>query len=62
MPPIFIDNVNYKSEPIVEEPLNPIVPVIRVPNDEKVMEISNSTALVCHQVFVVTILEELKNT
>ena len=45
MPPIFIDNVNYKSELVVEETFGPIVPVIRVPNDdEKVMEISNSTA------------------
>ena len=45
VPPIFIDNVNYKSELVVEETFGPIVPVIRVPNDdEKVMEISNSTA------------------
>ncbi len=45
VPPIFLDNVNYKSELVVEETFGPIVPVIRVPNDdEKVMEISNSTA------------------
>jgi NAD-dependent aldehyde dehydrogenases len=45
VPPIFLDNVNYKSELVVEETFGPIVPVIRVPDDdEKVMEISNSTA------------------
>ena len=42
---IGLDNVNYKSELVVEETFGPIVPVIRVHNDdEKVMDISNSTA------------------
>ena len=45
LPPIVIDNVNYKSELVMEETFGPIIPIIRVPDeDEKVIEISNSTA------------------
>ena len=45
LPPIVIDHVNYRSELVLEETFGPIVPIIRVPDeDEKVIEISNSTA------------------
>ena len=45
LPPIVIDNVNSKSELVLEETFGPIIPIIRVPDeDEKVIEISNSTA------------------
>ncbi len=45
LPPIVLDNVNYKSELVLEETFGPIIPIIRVPDeDEKVIEISNSTA------------------
>ena len=45
LPPIVIDNVNPKSELVLEETFGPIIPIIRVPDeDEKVIEISNSTA------------------
>jgi putative phosphonoacetaldehyde dehydrogenase len=45
LPPIVIDHVNPKSELVLEETFGPIIPIIRVPDeDEKVIEISNSTA------------------
>ena len=45
LPPIVLDNVNYKSELVLEETFGPIIPIIRVPDeDEKVIKISNSTA------------------
>ena len=45
LPPIVIDNVNYKSELVMEETFGPIIPIIRVPDqDEDVIKISNSTA------------------
>jgi putative phosphonoacetaldehyde dehydrogenase len=45
LPPIVVDYVNPKSELVLEETFGPIVPIIRVPDeDEKVIEISNSTA------------------
>jgi len=45
LPPIVIDNVNPKSELVLEETFGPIIPIIRVPDeDDKVIEISNSTA------------------
>jgi len=45
LPPIVIDNVPHESELVLEETFGPIVPVIRVPDDDdKVIEISNSTA------------------
>ncbi|MDC0195253.1 phosphonoacetaldehyde dehydrogenase [Alphaproteobacteria bacterium] len=45
LPPIVLDNVNPKSELVLEETFGPIVPIIRVPDeDEKVIQISNSTA------------------
>ena len=45
LPPIVIDNVNPKSELVLEETFGPVIPIIRVPDeDEKVIEISNSTA------------------
>ena len=44
LPPIVLDNVNPKSELVLEETFGPIVPIIRVPDeDEKVIQISNST-------------------
>ena len=44
LPPIVIDNVNPKSELVLEETFGPVIPIIRVPDeDEKVIEISNST-------------------
>ena len=45
LPPIVIDNVNPKSELVLEETFGPVIPIIRVSDeDEKVIEISNSTA------------------
>ena len=45
LPPIVVDNVDPKSELVLEETFGPIIPIIRVPNDdEAVMKISNSTA------------------
>ena len=45
LPPIVVDNVNYKSELVREETFGPVIPIIRVPDeDEKAIKISNSTA------------------
>ncbi len=45
LPPIVIDHVDPKSELVLEETFGPVIPIIRVPNDdEAVMKISNSTA------------------
>ena len=44
LPPIVIDKVNHKSELVLEETFGPVIPIIRVPDDDdKVIEISNST-------------------
>ncbi|MCC0031272.1 MAG: phosphonoacetaldehyde dehydrogenase [Brucellaceae bacterium] len=44
LPPITVDFVPHDSELVMEETFGPIVPVVRVPdNDEEVMAISNST-------------------
>ncbi|MGV6848345.1 MAG: phosphonoacetaldehyde dehydrogenase [Marinibacterium sp.] len=44
LPPIVIDKVPHSSELVMEETFGPIIPVVRVPdNDEEVMAISNST-------------------
>ena len=45
LPPIVVDNVDPKSELVLEETFGPVIPIIRVPNDDdEVMKISNSTA------------------
>ncbi|HET7409030.1 MAG TPA: aldehyde dehydrogenase family protein, partial [Paracoccaceae bacterium] len=45
LPPIVVDRVPHNAELVREETFGPIVPVIRVPdNDTEVMAISNSTA------------------
>jgi len=45
LPPIVVDYVPHESELVLEETFGPIIPIIRVPdNDEEVMAISNSTA------------------
>ncbi len=45
LPPIVVDHVDYKSELVLEETFGPIIPIIRVPDeDEDVIKISNSTA------------------
>jgi len=45
LPPIVIDNVSAKSELVMEETFGPIIPIIRVPDeDDEVIKISNSTA------------------
>ncbi|CTQ63527.1 phosphonoacetaldehyde dehydrogenase [Roseibium album] len=44
LPPIVVDRVPHGSELVMEETFGPIVPIVRVPdNDEEVMAISNST-------------------
>ncbi|WP_245227112.1 phosphonoacetaldehyde dehydrogenase [Parasedimentitalea maritima] len=44
LPPIVVDHVPHDSELVMEETFGPIVPIVRVPdNDEEVMAISNST-------------------
>ena len=45
LPPIVIDRVPPRSELVLEETFGPVVPVIRVPDDdEQTVEISNMTA------------------
>ncbi len=44
LPPIVVDKVPHGSELVMEETFGPIIPIVRVPdNDEEVMAISNST-------------------
>ncbi len=44
LPPITVDHVPHESELVFEETFGPIVPVVRVPdNDEALLAISNST-------------------
>ncbi|NND89699.1 MAG: phosphonoacetaldehyde dehydrogenase [Granulosicoccus sp.] len=44
LPPITIDHVPHESELVMEETFGPIVPIVRVPDDDQaVMAISNST-------------------
>jgi phosphonoacetaldehyde dehydrogenase len=44
LPPITVDRVPHSCELVMEETFGPIVPIIRVPNDdEEVIRISNST-------------------
>jgi len=45
LPPIVVDRVPHESELVTEETFGPVIPVIRVPNDDAAtMAISNSTA------------------
>lgn len=45
LPPIVVDHVPAQSDLVMEETFGPVVPVVRVPdNDEEVMRISNGTA------------------
>ncbi len=44
LPPIVVDHVPHSSELVMEETFGPIIPIVRVPDDDAaVMEISNST-------------------
>jgi len=44
LPPITLDHVPHESELVFEETFGPIIPIVRVPNDdESVIRISNST-------------------
>ncbi|MGE3626130.1 MAG: phosphonoacetaldehyde dehydrogenase [Hyphomicrobiales bacterium] len=44
LPPIVVDHVPHESELVYEETFGPIVPIVRVPDDDaEVMKISNST-------------------
>ncbi len=44
LPPIVVDKVPHDSELVMEETFGPIVPIVRVPDDDaEVMAISNST-------------------
>lgn len=44
LPPIVVDHVPHNSELVMEETFGPIIPIVRVPdNDAEVMAISNST-------------------
>ena len=44
LPPIVVDHVPHESELVFEETFGPIVPIVRVPNDDTaLMAISNST-------------------
>lgn len=44
LPPIVVDKVPHESELVMEETFGPIVPIVRVPDDdEEVMRISNGT-------------------
>ncbi len=45
LPPIVVDHVPHSSELVMEETFGPVIPIVRVPDDDRaVMEISNSTA------------------
>jgi acyl-CoA reductase-like NAD-dependent aldehyde dehydrogenase len=45
LPPTVIDFVNVNSELVMEETFGPVIPIIRVPDDDdKVIDISNSTS------------------
>jgi putative phosphonoacetaldehyde dehydrogenase len=45
LPPIVVDHVPHDSELVMEETFGPIIPIVRVPDDDAaVMAISNSTA------------------
>jgi putative phosphonoacetaldehyde dehydrogenase len=44
LPPIVVDKVPHESELVMEETFGPIIPIVRVPDDDaSVMTISNST-------------------
>ncbi len=44
LPPIVVDRVPHESELVMEETFGPVVPIVRVPDDDaEVMRISNST-------------------
>ena len=44
LPPIVVDHVPHESELVMEETFGPIIPIVRVPDDDAaVMRISNST-------------------
>ncbi|MGC6454609.1 MAG: aldehyde dehydrogenase family protein, partial [Candidatus Puniceispirillaceae bacterium] len=45
LPPIVIDRVPHDSELVMEETFGPVIPIVRVPDDDDaVMAIANSTA------------------
>ena len=45
LPPITVDFVPHRSELVFEDTFGPIIPIVRVPNDDdEVIRISNSTA------------------
>ena len=45
LPPIVVDHVPHESELVMEETFGPVIPVVRVPDDDaETMRISNSTA------------------
>ena len=45
LPPITVDHVPHESELVMEETFGPVIPIIRVPDDDaEVIRISNSTA------------------
>jgi len=45
LPPIVIDHVNARSELVLEETFGPVIPIIRVPDeDDEAIKIANSTA------------------
>ena len=45
LPPIVVDHVRHESELVMEETFGPIIPIVRVPDDDvETMRISNSTA------------------
>ncbi len=45
LPPIVVDHVRHESELVMEETFGPVIPIVRVPdNDIETMRISNSTA------------------
>ncbi len=44
LPPIVVDRVSHASELVYEETFGPVIPIVRVPSDDReVMRISNST-------------------
>ncbi len=43
-PPMVVDNVSFDCELVREETFGPVIPIIRCPNLDRLIEISNSTA------------------
>src|SRR3546814_14546362 len=63
LPPSVVDRVPHESELVMEETFGPIVPLVRVPDDdEAVMRISNSTAFCLSSCFCTNLFHLLHSS